>query len=719
MKTIRLTKILLTAFISLLFCAESFAQDVERIQITDAPFKASAETEAPKVLHITDRINQMPSALRAYDDFQQNKARRAGVVNKSRTPLQPGMRVTFRVLKNLVTNPTWEEREFVLKASSNLAAIWVDSEQLNLNHVTDADIAALEGALLNETPDASVDPGQGIVAINNTYFGAPPDVDGDGQLDILLYDIEEGVDDSNSFIAGFVTTDDLSTFGGGNMKDILYLDTDPGIRSRPITSVLATAAHEYQHLIHFNYDRFETTFTNEGLSEWAEVLNGYPARSMTFLRDPSTYNVRLFGWETGDNILDDYRRAGLFTGYMAERAPAEAVASLTRNSSRSRAGYEEMLTEQGLDFQAVLMDYHTANLLNSDDLDPAFAYSNPTYNSVQAITTVEYDGRATDNTPLTTTFIEAGSVEYLVWRNVSEFKFSLDAIEQFETIRNRIRVRALLTGENGVTRFEDLTLPQTSTTFSGTYDEIILMVVHVQPELTSRVGISYGVSWINSTEGSISNVTYDDGQVASQTFFSLSAAANGGVATRFDLSDFAQAQLLEVQISPYFLSQFSNTDQPSDAPRDMTLTVWDVGTDGKPGDVLFSRVVDDPRAFANASSTLNHFNVDLEAFESQLSELPEAIFIGYTEAGTDENFMVVGPSTYAPSDLSYVTRSTGAWGALWETQFSDSGENEFPLSGMVIPVRAVFEVSSQPVSSEDDFLLPDGSRSRPKLPKPI
>ena len=715
---IHLRKTALVLFVALFLTASAQAQDATRIERRATPSKQTPAQGSPEILHVTNHLNRTPEAKRALESFRATKAKGLIPTGKTAPALQPGARATFKVLTNVTTTPSWEEQNFTLKASSDIAQIWVEDGQLSMNHVTDQHVSDLQEALLYSTPAGSIDPQQGIIANENRYFGDPPNVDGDGRVDILLYDIEEGTSISNSYVAGFVTSQDLSTFGGGNHKDILYLDTDPGVKSRPISSVLATAAHEYQHLIHFNYDRLEVEldFSNEGLSEWAEVLNGYPARTMSFLKDPATYNVRLFGWNEG---LDDYQRAGLFVGYLAERAPAESVASLTRISARGRAGYEEMLLQEGLDFEAVLMDYHTANFENSPAADPWFVYNNPAFNGVLAVATEEIDGRASESTPETTAYIEAGSVEYTVWKNVTDFTFTMDTIEPFASIRDRIRVRALLRGAGGESRFEDLQLPLIDHRFAGSFDEVTLSIVHVQPELTSRVGVRYDAAWSNSTRGTITYVTYDDGQVASDVFFSLSAGTGGAAATRFELPAPGQSRLLEVQVSPFYLNQFSNSDLSANAPRDLTLTVWSEGADGKPNEVLFSREVADSRPFALATQTLNHFSVDLEDAGAVMSRLPDVVYIGYTEAGSDANYMVVGPSTYTTADISYVTRRDGAWGALWETKFSDSGENDFPLSGMVVPVRAVFEVLPQPVSSEDESALPRRDRAGAELPESV
>ena len=47
--------------------------------------------------------------------------------------------------------------------------------------------------------------------------------------------------------------------------------------SRPARARLyeGTFAHEWQHLLHYYTDPFESTWMNEGLSDWAQTLTGY------------------------------------------------------------------------------------------------------------------------------------------------------------------------------------------------------------------------------------------------------------------------------------------------------------------------------------------------------------------------------------------------------------------------------------------------------------
>lgn len=696
------------------------AQDaVRRSPLEAAPKQSTVLEDHDGVIHVTGRLNQTPRARQALEAFHRRKAQGFAVSNKleSQGSLMVGARATFRVQNNVVTNPGWVEKEFVLKATSGIANIWVEEGELNNANVEDSDIAALDEALLQQTPGGSINPAKGIVANNNDYFGAPPNVDGDGQLDILLYDIEEGTTNSNAFVAGYVHSGDLSPAGGGNNKDVLYLDTNPGVSNRPIEFILSTAAHEYQHLIHFNYDSsfLELAFTNEGLSEWAEVLNGYPARNMLFLRDPSTYNVPLFGFRSGDEVLFDYQRAGLFTGYLAQRLGPEATGSITRQAPRGRAGYEAVIDQTNLNFTELLKDFHTANFLNDDALSDAYSYIRETYAGIGTVANEPVDGRSFDAS-LNSIFVESGSAVFLAWNNVANFTLDLDTIDDLNTLRNRMAVRVLTT-QNGVTSLDDYTLPMASVTFDGSYEQIAVIAMHVQPELTSRVGIEYEAHWSSDVEGMIANVAYDDGEAVSGNFFSLSAGSEGAVATRFEAPP--ESQLLEVNIAPFFVSQFSNGGQSTDAPRDLILKIWSVALSGEPGAVLFSLPIDDPRAYTAAALTLNHFSVDLTPYADEMAQLPDAFYIGYSEAGTDENYTVVGPSANEEADVSYVTRGNGDWGKLWDIQFVGEPEDQFPLRGTVIPVRAVFEVPLEPVSNEEDGVLPQTLALEQNYPNPF
>ncbi|CUS78583.1 Peptidase M30, partial [Candidatus Kryptonium thompsonii] len=138
-----------------------------------------------------------------------------------------GTRRNFFVL-NLTTNQ-FDNVVAELRAVGNLTQVWVDTTELNNGHVTQTEVDAILTALETQTPSASRDPNKGIVALNHQYFGLPPNKDGDGKTDFLITDIKDGWQPGGSYVAGFFFSWDQTNNQGSNQRDILYIDSYPGI----------------------------------------------------------------------------------------------------------------------------------------------------------------------------------------------------------------------------------------------------------------------------------------------------------------------------------------------------------------------------------------------------------------------------------------------------------------------------------------------------------
>jgi hypothetical protein len=117
----------------------------------------------------------------------------------------------------------------------------------------------------------------------STYFGQPRDVDGNGKLTILYYDI------SPAETGGFFWGGDFTPSGGtglyrySNYADIVYLQSGY-LTTAGLSAGLGTLAHEFQHVI--NYTEYAPQYASraptaawldEGLSELArEFYAGGP-----------------------------------------------------------------------------------------------------------------------------------------------------------------------------------------------------------------------------------------------------------------------------------------------------------------------------------------------------------------------------------------------------------------------------------------------------------
>ncbi|NNE34273.1 MAG: hypothetical protein HKN13_03490, partial [Rhodothermales bacterium] len=256
-------------------------------------------------------------------------------------------------------NPRYEDSEFTKVAEHPRFNIWVQTAELDNGHIREQDVASMRLRLADETLADSYDPGRGIVEINTEVFGPSPDVDGDGILDVLVADILDGYDpvtDSGGLILGFFDPANLS---GRNMAHINYMDSFPGIvdpngnRSR-FDPPEQTLAHEFQHLIFAKENGFgDLSFVNEGLSEWAEVVNGYTARSVFYFQEPveRAHELLDFRENFGGPFGYDYQRAGLFTNYISEIIGVLKTGAISRASGVGAYGYFEVLDELNLTLQ--------------------------------------------------------------------------------------------------------------------------------------------------------------------------------------------------------------------------------------------------------------------------------------------------------------------------------------------------------------------------------
>ncbi len=118
------------------------------------------------------------------------------------------------------------------------------------------------------TPETSIDRDKGIYEILTETFGKPPDIDNDRRIYFLISQLGEYR--GHDFDGYFRFLDELEG-KHSNKKEILYLDCDDPSDDYH----LGVIAHEFQHLIHWQYDRKETNWIGESLSEVAMILCGY------------------------------------------------------------------------------------------------------------------------------------------------------------------------------------------------------------------------------------------------------------------------------------------------------------------------------------------------------------------------------------------------------------------------------------------------------------
>ena len=402
--------------------------------------------------------------------------------------------------------------EFIKKAEGPGFSLWVETAEIDNGHVLDEDIEAIAEAAASSTPFGSVDEQKGIIENNVGLFGPAPDVDGDGIVDILLLDIRDGYPQDNRVVSGFL---DPNNFTGLNMRDIVHLDTYPSIVTvngdRGVyTSPSQTFAHEHQHLLFATQNSFgDLSFVNEGLSEWAETVNGYPGRPISYYQAAAERTRHLLDWV---NNSADYQRSGLFTQYVSQRIGIAETAAMSRSVKLNHQNYVEALTGAGLDFNEVILDFHTANILNDQTIAPEFGYTIAPYSATRVNSIPEIDGTQASSTPAISRDLHAGGVYYFRWNTVADLQLELD------TDFSKMSGHLILKQVGGQTSVIDLEETDEGVFITGDYESITLVLTNNSYNLITDVlpvgteSFEFISSWSAAqSQFLVEDVIYDDG----------------------------------------------------------------------------------------------------------------------------------------------------------------------------------------------------------------
>ena len=688
----------------------------------------SAEGETA-VFHATFYLTHRDEGRAALEDFHRRKANgELPYLNKTQSTLAVGDTLAFNVF-NFQTS-SYDRRDFVWMAAGAISNIWVDVAETSgpdgNGHVTAANVQGLLEAIENSTPPGSYNPNAGILANDVAIFGdgsastSLPNVDGDGKTDVFLRDIIDDGVPGGGFVAGLVDPSDLSPTGNGNNRDILHLDSNQGLLLRTFENFLSTAAHELQHLIHFNYSSGEETFVNEGLSEYAEIVNGYPGRTMHYLTDPVEQRLSLFSWE-GRNL--DYERAGLITNYIAQRTDVLTTGAITRDPANGRSGYRNAAEKKGLTIEEIFFDFHTATLLNGSGLsnDSRFGFLASTFFDAMVMVdpAVIVDGRTTGGTARRDT-IRGGAVLYRIWTDVEDFTLTAAPVVEGGQTRDltlgRAALRAVVERPDGGVEVSDLELEPVDLLFPGAVDRLTLIFVHTKPVSSGAIGVSsdrliydYTAAW-SGAEFTTKSTQYDND--LPDLFLSLGNSQH--FATRFEIAEPTRTTLDVASIAIYYNNQFSGG--PADtSPRDFTLEIW-ADDGGAPGELLFSKVITDPRANADVFQGENLRFLDIDLSNENIPDLPPAVHIGASNAGTDANVIVTGIANYDVENVSFLS---GDGGASWERMWDVSLSGGTSLDGKISAVRLQVLVGAEIVAVEDEPELPSEIRLAQNFPNPF
>ena len=259
----------------------------------------------------------------------------------------------------------------VLRGIGNFCYIFVDASEWN-TRVTAETVQLIVRAFDTTTP---ANPQRGIYRTLTEPFGAPPDIDGNGKIILLLLNIRDA-NHIGQYTAGFFNPADQSRgvlrnpgFRGfpirSNEADMLYIDTEPlNPNSEAAHNVIA---HEFLHLILWRHDPNEVTWVDEGCAGYASFLCGYSMLEhiAAFERSPS---ISLITWPDRDaNALPHYGATFLWMLYLHEQhGGLRTLTEIVQNRGTSLTGIADALASRGIarKISDIFLDWKLANYLS-------------------------------------------------------------------------------------------------------------------------------------------------------------------------------------------------------------------------------------------------------------------------------------------------------------------------------------------------------------------
>ncbi len=343
--------------------------------------------------------------------------------------------------------------------------------------VNQAAVDSVSKAFDSSTP---ADTSKGIYQTDVDDFGNPPDVDGDPKIIILILDIKDGFNGSGAYIAGYFNPVNEINQPYSNKAEIYYVDCNPTdlTTANGITLAMGTTAHEFQHMINWNYHQTdpELTFINEGLSQQATDNCGYPLDFDSYAND---VNKPLFSWGTTSDVLNDYSRAARYFVYLKNQFGIGLSKRIVQDSVTGVAGLQNALTGYGVSasLNQIFVNWCIANSINDKTINPAYGYDHSYLTRIKG-TTIPFPIVSDSNL-----FVYNNAVDNLNYTTGSNLKIEF-------TSGSNLIVKAL---EKDSTSYNIVDVPLnqqfSEPLFGSTYKSIQFMVIN--PDTSNYAYYSY------------------------------------------------------------------------------------------------------------------------------------------------------------------------------------------------------------------------------------
>lgn len=569
-----------------------------------------------------------------------------------------GDTVEFNML-DYSTNNFYKLRA-VLKAKGDHTQIWVDVLSLDSSFVNNTVINQILTTLESKTDDSSIDPNNGIYEIDVATFGNPPNYDGDGLVDFLVTDIRDGLEDSNTYVAGFFSSWDQGNRAGSNKRDILYIDSKQGIYQDGkynTYTVMGTVAHEFQHLIHYKQDSDEVTFINEAMSELAGTLCGYGLSYPGYFFDDPNKDLTRF-----DNELKDYASVNLWSVYIYEQFGINFIRNFVANEMNGKSGFNNTLSNMGIatDFDKVFQHWTLCNYINDTTVNTKWGYLHQAARALQVSSTSPLFYPMTVNSNV----VNYGSLYYKF--SVGE-KLKITVTSEYAYAKY-IRKRAA-----GIEVIDlPIGTPYEDDDFGDTVSEGIVVIGSIKGN-TSFSLIAEATSTVELVE-----LSHDDGTPDAFTgsaSFLYTQGTDKGWAVKFAQFESSTNQLTQIKINASTGIQDENSGEL--LSTEVLLHVWgDNG--GQPGSDLVTPALYELNSGWNTINCSDVFGQDIT--------LPSVYYIGFTNPD-DQTAVAVGMDNSQSTNFTWVITSEEIH-PLSSVQLSDGT----PLAGFNMMMRAVISI---------------------------
>jgi immune inhibitor A len=307
------------------------------------------------------------------------------VVSTTAPTLQPGIVESFWISNN-DTNQ-WSQIQARLERVTEHAYLWFDiSHPLRNTSTYDKAAQAFEQMY---RPDRAV-------------YGSEwnPGVDGDPHVYVVhsaataICAVTEANTNQCRILGYFSSTDELpaAVEPHSNQHEMFVMNIDAGGLGGQ--DYLLTLAHEFRHMIEYNYDRHDDGWEVEGTAMMAEDLLGYP-------RVPGRYgnnftgntDLQLNTWSE-DNAIPHYGQGYIFSRYIFQRFGQEFYTAWVQNPDRGFFALDTVLKAFGIDLDAhtLWLNWTTAvSLLGFKNVPTEYSFGDGFYvNPTRLITVNSY-----------------------------------------------------------------------------------------------------------------------------------------------------------------------------------------------------------------------------------------------------------------------------------------------------------------------------------------